>query len=124
MSNDVESWGRPPKPKGSIPRWVWLIGVIAVVWVGGSLGHSVAKPAPRPAYPYVPSPAPLGTLAPGSSYYGGYQSPPASSYYGGYENPAPGNDGSSDCPPGGGPVYVGSNDPSNFDGDGDGVGCE
>ena len=43
---------------------------------------------------------------------------------GGYENPAPGNDGSYDCPPGGGPVYVGSNDPAGLDGDGDGIGCE
>ena len=42
----------------------------------------------------------------------------------GYENPAPGDDGSSDCPPGGGPVYVGSSDPAGLDGDGDGIGCE
>ncbi len=43
---------------------------------------------------------------------------------GGYENPAPGDDGSYDCPPGGAPVYVGSNDPAGLDGDGDGIGCE
>ena len=43
---------------------------------------------------------------------------------GGFENPAPGNDGSYDCPPGGGPVYVGSSDPAGLDGDGDGIGCE
>jgi hypothetical protein len=42
----------------------------------------------------------------------------------GYENPAPGDDGSYDCPPGGGAVWVGSNDPANLDGDGDGWGCE
>jgi hypothetical protein len=43
---------------------------------------------------------------------------------GGYENPAPGNDGSYDCPPGGEPVYVGSNDPAGLDADSDGWGCE
>ncbi len=44
--------------------------------------------------------------------------------HGGYENPAPGDDGTADCPPGGGPVYVGLNDPNGLDGDGDGWGCE
>lgn len=43
---------------------------------------------------------------------------------GGYENPAPGNDGTPDCAPGQGPVYVGSNDPYGLDRDGDGWGCE
>ncbi len=43
---------------------------------------------------------------------------------GGYENPAPGNDGSYDCAPGQGPVYVGANDPAGLDADGDGIGCE
>jgi hypothetical protein len=42
----------------------------------------------------------------------------------GYENPAPGNDGSVDCAPGQGPIFVGSSDPAGLDGDGDGVGCE
>jgi hypothetical protein len=41
-----------------------------------------------------------------------------------YENPAPGDDGTTDCPPGCAPVYVGTNDPNGFDGDGDGWGCE
>jgi hypothetical protein len=53
---------------------------------------------------------------------GGVYSPPPGGTY--YENPAPGDDGSYDCPPGGGPVYVGSNDPAGLDGDGDGIGCE
>lgn len=42
----------------------------------------------------------------------------------GYENPAPGDDGTADCVPGQGPVYVGSSDPNGLDGDGDGIGCE
>lgn len=51
-----------------------------------------------------------------------YGSPPPGGVY--YENPAPGDDGSYDCPPGGGPIYVGDSDPAGLDGDGDGLGCE
>jgi hypothetical protein len=43
---------------------------------------------------------------------------------GGYENPAPGDDGSYDCPPGGGPIAVPPCDPAGLDADGDGIGCE
>ena len=50
--------------------------------------------------------------------------PSSSGGHGGYENPAPGDDGTADCVPGQGPVYVGSNDPNGLDGDGDGWGCE
>jgi hypothetical protein len=66
-----------------------------------TLHDAVGLDSPLPAVPYSPQPV------------GGY-----------FENPAPGDDGTTDCPPGGGPVYVGSNDPNGFDGDGDGWGCE
>ena len=66
-----------------------------------ALDDALGLDNPMPPVPYSPQPI------------GGY-----------YENPAPGDDGTTDCPPGGGPVYVGSNDPNGFDGDGDGWGCE
>jgi hypothetical protein len=79
------------------------------------------SPSPLPAYSPVPlpsfSPVPLPSFSP-------LPAVPYSPPVGYYENPAPGDDGTTDCPPGGGPVYVGSNDPNGFDGDGDGWGCE
>jgi hypothetical protein len=78
--------------------------------------HST-RPTP-PLRIYAPAPAW------GGSANTGYVPSVSYPYNTGYENPAPGNDGSYDCPPGGGPVYVGSNDPANLDGDGDGIGCE
>jgi hypothetical protein len=49
---------------------------------------------------------------------------PTYRYTPGYENPAPGDDGTPDCPPAGGPVLVPANDPYGLDGNGNGVGCE
>jgi hypothetical protein len=80
--------------------WFWVV-VLSVVGVIVLSAHSDTPEPVRPAYPV-------------------YQVPG----HGGYENPAPGDDGTADCPPGGGPVYVGSNDPNNLDHDGDGWGCE
>jgi hypothetical protein len=68
------------------------------------------------------APSSSGTMAP--SVGGSTSTSGAGGYSGGYENPAPGNDGTPDCVPGQGPVYVGSNDPNGLDGDGDGWGCE
>ncbi len=85
------------------------------------LGSSNSGAGYSPAYssgPYSGS---------GSSSYGsdGSTYAPGDDYgTGGYENPAPGNDGTPDCAPGQGPVYVGSSDPYGLDGDGDGIGCE
>jgi hypothetical protein len=129
----------PSSSRGRL--WVWIVVALVLGWgwasyksgepahtqeppsnTGSTFGdlNSPYSPAPLPSYSPVPlasfSPVPLPSFSPlpAAPY-----SPP--SYY---ENPAPGDDGTTDCPPGGGPVYVGSNDPNGFDGDGDGVGCE
>ena len=74
----------------------WIAGLVVAGLLFAACIHKNLSSAPDPNYPIQ----------------------------GGYENPAPGNDGSYDCPPGGGPVDVGSNDPAGLDGDGDGIGCE
>jgi uncharacterized membrane protein len=82
------------------------------------LGSSSSGTGYSPAYssgPYSGS---------GSSSDGSIYTPGDDYGTGGYENPAPGNDGTPDCAPGQGPVYVGSGDPYGLDGDGDGIGCE
>jgi hypothetical protein len=77
-------------------RWKLALALAAVLVWWGLLAATGNASSPRPVYHRPP----------------------------GYENPAPGNDGTPDCPPGGGPVYVGSTNPNGFDGDGDGLGCE
>jgi hypothetical protein len=79
--------------------WVIIIGIVAVLVFDG-IRNSQERSTYDP-----------GVVVPNTNV-------------GGYENPAPGDDGSYDCPPGDGPVYVGSYDPAGLDGDGDGWGCE
>lgn len=86
--------------EGGVSFWVVVLCVFGIAVISS---HWQDPPIPSHRQPAV-----------GGNYQPG----------GGYENPAPGNDGSFDCPPGGGPVYVGSNDPAGLDGDGDGTGCE
>jgi Prokaryotic membrane lipoprotein lipid attachment site len=83
------------------------------------------KPLPTPTGPRNYVTCPVGSMC-GRLVYGDAPTPAAKSDYGtgGYENPAPGNDGTPDCAPGQGPVYVGSSDPYGLDRDGDGWGCE
>lgn len=122
--------------------WVWVIVALAAWWAWSafdsrepaqthqplsSTGSTFNElddpysPLPLPSPSPVPlpsfSPVPLPSLSPLPAVT---NNPPG----GYYENAAPGDDGTTDCPPGGGPVYVGSNDPNGFDGDGDGWGCE
>jgi hypothetical protein len=78
--------------------WFWVI-LLGVFGIGVLSSHWTEQGSSGPGYHVTPNQV-------------------------GYENPAPGNDGTIDCPPGGGPVYVGSNDPNGYDGDGDGIGCE
>lgn len=121
------------------PKWGWWVAgaVLAlIVWNTYQENH---KPDPvTPLYTNVSSYSGTSTSAShGSESYGsgyGSDSYGSGSYgsgygtddygTGGYENPAPGNDGTPDCAPGQGPVYVGNNDPYGLDGDGDGWGCE
>jgi hypothetical protein len=131
---------QPNSSRGRL--WIWIVVALVVGWgwasynsrepaqtqqplsnTGSTFGdlNDPYSPASLPSYSPVPlpsfSPVPLPSFSPlpvaPYSPPGGY-----------YENPAPGDDGTTDCPPGGGPVYVGSNDPNGFDGDGDGWGCE
>ena len=85
-----------------------VIGVVvAVVLVLGFILAAVTEGDDTPVRPYYGG---------GAGTNGGVDNT--------YENPALGDDGSYDCPPGGGPVFVGSSDPAGLDGDGDGIGCE
>ena len=90
--------------------------MVVVAWFAWSNYQDNREPATQPRVNTQP-----GTFGNAPSAVGVYSPPPGGVYY---ENPAPGDDGSFDCPPGGGPVYVGSSDPANLDGDGDGIGCE
>ncbi|MEX0754119.1 MAG: hypothetical protein WD556_03240 [Actinomycetota bacterium] len=119
----------PPAPKGSPVNWkAALILAVIVFAVGGAIAWRLYvnpfpdRPAPAPEFNYAP-PAGGGGYAP-SEPADPWAEDPADPWDTGYENPAPGDDGSFDCPPGGGPVYVGDDDPAGLDGDGDGIGCE
>ena len=96
----------------------WLAVAVAVGWwLSDAYQTEVERRSLRPVVPvYHPQPA----YQPGSVDFG----EGGSGDFTGYENPAPGDDGSDDCAPGQSPVYVGANDPSGLDGDGDGIGCE
>jgi hypothetical protein len=96
--------------------------VVGVFLLGGCIALSTQQDeAPSRPEVFVPS-----VYAPdnGASDLGGTSFDPDYSDHIGYENPAAGDDGSFDCAPGGGPVFVGSSDPAGLDGDGDGIGCE
>jgi hypothetical protein len=97
-------------------RWKLALGTGAfVVWLAISAATGNAS-SQRPTYRYTPG---YENPAPGAS-----SQRPTYRYTPGYENPAPGDDGTPDCPPGGGPVLVPANDPYGLDGNGNGVGCE
>jgi hypothetical protein len=112
----------------------WILAAIVgwIVWTNSQADEPAPSP-PAPVYyndPYVPLPPPTREQP---SYSGGLPVPTRTPLplgggtykpIGGYENPAPGDDGTFDCAPGQGPVYVGPGDPNGLDGDGDGVGCE
>jgi hypothetical protein len=110
----------------------WWILAIVVGWI--ILAANQGESAPTPTAPASNQTGSTSGATGNSSGYdssgydsSGYDSSgyDSSGYeHGGYENPAPGDDGTADCPPGGGPVYVGSSDPNGYDGDGDGWGCE
>lgn len=107
-----------PASSGKSKTWVWIV-LVVFAWLAWSM-YQQSREADQPTsfQPYV------GVNQPISDDPGSFldpAEPPGGTYY---ENPAPGDDGSYDCPPGGGPVYVGSNDPAGLDGDGDGWGCE
>jgi hypothetical protein len=96
--------------------WGWII-LVAALLVGLTIAAN-SEDAPTPAQHHVVE-GPGLLPANGGTSNAGYDGLDT-----GYENPALGDDGSSDCPPGGGAVYVGSSDPAGLDGDGDGIGCE
>lgn len=116
----------PPTP--ATPTWVALgwtgvvtlaITLVMVAIVASSADSDPAPPVERPAFPstFTPTFSPPVYVAPTHSPV--YVAPVPS-----YENPAAGNDGTPDCPPGGGPLWVGDDDPYGLDGDGDGWACE
>lgn len=66
MVSDVLEGGRPPRPRRSIPRWVWtsiisaLAGVLATIAVLGGGSHTTATPGNSPSSP-PGSASPLST---------------------------------------------------------------
>lgn len=89
----------------------WAAGGVAALLLWSPWNNDGREPPPPAPLNYTDS----GYTGPPSVYDPGHS---------GYENPAPGDDGTADCVPGQGPVYVGPSDPNGLDGDGDGIGCE
>jgi hypothetical protein len=96
--------------------WIVIAAMLILWFLAAQSDDAPASPTYNP-----PSYSGAGTYTsdPGDAGMTEFDSP--GTYY---ENPAPGDDGSSDCPPGGGPVVVAPGDPAGLDGDGDGIGCE
>jgi hypothetical protein len=93
--------------------WLIIIAIAGLAWWNNYRTEHPSRPA---RVPVVVAPAGAVSLSPYPAF--------STSTHGGYENPAPGDDGTADCPPGGAPVYVGTNDPNNLDANGDGWGCQ